>query len=294
MSHQEELTEGEVQRTLAKSLASRGLSEQEINNRLDQDADDIGEELSKYLEEVENYELEDYQQERLDIASNAELVVGEAAKFADVSENVAIDYLSRNGDLKTSEGEKTPSGFRDEELKIALEGFYYEWKNRDEIAEKVSEEGDSPYERSSDLIREKMSEVDGVEMRPPNALEREKDRLAELRGEDETRFRVSDVTATNDTADYTFSNSVYESSTFEKGLVEATTDYEVIDEIEDEELVAWLQEQGLSENEQITAMIADFDRDPGRSIDQNEDREITSGAKDLLESLTGRGELNYT
>ena len=61
----------------------------------------------------------------------------------------------------------------------------------------------------------------------------------------------------------------------QESLREETADYEVMGEIEDEEVVAWLEEQGLDQLEKVTAILADFDRE----IDDQEIEEYSEEAE---------------
>jgi|APHM01.1.fsa_nt_gi hypothetical protein len=80
-----------------------------------------------------------------------------------------------------------------------------------------------------------------------------------------------------------------------RALREDTTEYEVMGEIEDEEVVAWLEDQGLDQSKKVTAIIADFNREINdREIEgYSEEAELSEPAKEVLEAKKERGDFKF-
>lgn len=290
MTFEHETSEGEVLENTAKALKSKGYGEEEISEQLNVSTGAVQDSLTGYSEQVDQYELGEHEQEKLDIASEAGIVVDEAAEYAGVSEDVAIDYLSQNGELKLTQGKKATDGFTDTEMRIALEGFYDEWKNPEEITEKINEEG--PYERSLQTVRKSLDEVYDIKTPSPGLVQQQENRLAEARGEEDTRFRIGRKTdAPKSKRDYEMSSSIPS----QESLREETADYEVMGEIEDEEVIAWLEEQGLDQSEKVTAILADFDReiDDQEIEEYSEEAELSEPAEEVLEAKKERGDFKF-
>ncbi|MBC5793429.1 MAG: hypothetical protein H8Z69_05350 [Nanohaloarchaea archaeon] len=240
-----------------------------------------------FSEYTEKYNLNEYESNRLEIASQAGVGAEEALKFA-LPQETAEDILQTEEGLEES-GNPYHRGFSDEEMRIALEGFYDEWMTPEEIADKVADR--SPYNRTSPTIRGNLEKIEDIDTPSPAAVSQQEERVEEAEGQ-EARFRYERVDFFRDGRDYVMRQSIPTGD----GLRNDTKGYEVLDEIDDEELVAWLYGEGLDEQEIVTAVIANTENS---EITESEvrkyraDADISDVAEEVLESKKDRDELSF-